>query len=171
MIKLLDILKEISATPDISAETFTKRIPFLKTFKNFSDNKRVHLQKVDYNANKEVMFGDDIIVFPQVNTVMEFYYSKDQIRENYFHNFTLKFELILMPPKDMDDLTSKILITANKMNNEKYSYRKEIMTKSETLSSEELSDVINEINGKFFAIEEYVEDLHFNIKNPLAESL
>jgi len=168
VIKLIDILKEVSATPDIAAETFIKRVPFLKMFKNFSDNKRVHLQKVDYNANKEVMFGDELIVFPQVNTVMDFYYSKDQIRENYFHNFTLKFELILMPPKDMDDLTSKILIMANKMNNEKYSYRKEIMTKSETLSAEELGDVINEINGKFFAIEEYVEDLHFDIKNPLA---
>jgi len=168
MIKLLDILKEISATPDISAETFLKRVPFLKTFKNFSDNKRVHLQKVDYNADKEVMFGDDVITFPQVNTAMDFYYSKDQIRENYFHNFTLKFELILMPPKDMDDLTSKILVMANKMNNEKYSYRKEIMSKSETLSPEELSSVINEINGKFFTIEEYAENLHFNIKNPLA---
>lgn len=168
MIKLIDILKEISATPDITAEIFLKRIPFLKTFKNFSDNRRVHFQKVDYNADKEVMFGDELMIFPQVNTVMDFYYSKDQIRENYFHNFTSKFELILMPPKDMDDLTSKILIMANKMNNEKYSYRKEIMTKSETLSPEELSDVINEINGKFFAIEEYVEDLHFDIKNPLA---
>ena len=168
MIKLIDILNEISAVLDITTETFIKRIPFLKTFENFSDNKRVHFQKVDYNANKKVMFGNDVVIFPQVNTVMNFYYSKDQIRDNYFHNFTLKFELILIPPKDMDNLTSNILIRINKMNNEKYSYKKEIISKSEILSSEELSNVINEINGKFFTIEEYVENLHFNIKNPLA---
>lgn len=168
MIKLLDILRETSATPDITADTFLKRIPFLKTFNNFSDNKRVHFQKVDYNANKKVIFGDELMIFPQVNTVMEFYYSKDQIRDNYFHNFTLKFELILMPPKDIDTLTSTILMMANKMNNKKYSYRKEIISTSEILTPEELNGVINEINGKFFAIEEYVKNLHFDIKNPLA---
>jgi hypothetical protein len=73
-----------------------------------------------------------------------------------------------MPPKDMDTLTSTILMMANKMNNKKYSYRKEIISTSEILTPEELNGVINEINGKFFAIEEYVENLHFDIKNPLA---
>jgi hypothetical protein len=168
MIKLLDMLREISVASDIDTDIFLKRIPFLKTFKNFSDNKRVHFQKVDFNANKKAMFGDELVIFPQVNTVMDFYYSKDQIRDNYFHNFTLKFELILMPPKDMDTLTSTILMMANKMNNKKYSYRKEIISTSEILTPEELNGVINEINGKFFAIEEYVENLHFDIKNPLA---
>jgi hypothetical protein len=171
MIKLIDILNEVTQTVDLTPEQFTKRIPFLKTFKNFSDDKRVFFQKVDYNKNKQIIFGDEILTFPQVNTSIEFKYYKDKIGEKYFHNFILTFELLLMPPREMDDLTQKVLILANNQNNKRLSYIKEVVTDDKDLSAEQLNKVINELNGKFFEIENYVDQQSFDIKNPLAEGI
>jgi hypothetical protein len=45
------------------------------------------------------------------------------------------------------------------------------VTDDKDLSAEQLNKVINELNGKFFEIENYVGQQSFNIKNPLAEGI
>lgn len=155
---------------DILPDVFIKRIPFLKTFNNASGNGHVLFQKVSYNKNKKIMMGDDLVEFPNVNVVIEFRYSKNQIRENFFFNFNLNTEIIITKPKDMDQLTYTVFLVATKHLNKKLSLHKEIISKSEQLTTEQLNQIVNEINGKFFQIEEFINNMSFNIKNPLDES-
>ena len=46
MIKLADLLKEGFEPIDITSEEWVRRVPFLKTFNNFSDLRKIHFQKV-----------------------------------------------------------------------------------------------------------------------------
>ena len=160
------MIKDFNISPDV----FIKRIPFLKTFNNLSRNGHVFFQKVSYNKNKKIMMGDDLFEFPNVNVVMEFKYSKNQIRENHFFNFNLDTTIIITKPKHMDQLTYTVFLVATKHLNKKLSLNKEIISKSEQLTTEQLNQIINEINGKFFQIEEFINNMSFNIKNPLDES-
>ncbi len=166
-------LEESIININVNSDLFKNRIPFLKQFKNFSEDNKVFFQKVDFNKDVDMFFGGDIINFKQVNTSIEFSYIIDKIHDNYFHMFNLKFELIIQPSDDLDDLTSKILmITFNKNINEKLSHFEEISSKNEKLNDEELNKIINIINGKFFEIENFITNkLKLNIKNPLNENI
>ena len=166
-------LEESFINVNVNSDLFKNRIPFLKQFKDFSEDNKVFFQKVDFNKDVDMFFGGDIINFKQVNTSIEFSYIIDKIHDNYFHMFNLKFELIIQPSDDLDDLTSKILmITFNKNINEKLSHFEEISSKNEKLNDEELNKIINIINGKFFEIENFITNkLKLNIKNPLNENI
>jgi hypothetical protein len=169
-------LNEATAPLDYDAEYFIHRIPFLKTFKNFSNNKKVFFQKVDYNKDVKLMVGDDIQTFPQFNTSMEFTYMKDVMSTGgYRHMFTVKNDLHIMPPATQDrqeELTFRVLIMAMKMTTEKLGYSSDIFTESPNLSDDQLNEVINGINKAYFEFEEFIQEkLRVDITNPLNENL
>ena len=156
--------------PDISAEEFVRRIPFMKKFKNVSNEHWTHLTKLDENYDVKMTIKDEIIHFKQVNTNIEFIYYKDKINDNYFYHFIIKYQLLLTQPEGMSDFSWTVLIHVNNSQNEALSFSKQIMSKNETLSDEELSKMINELNGHFFKIDDYINNLNTNIQNPLNES-
>ena len=169
-------LNEATAPLDYDAEYFIDRIPFLKTFKNFSNNKKVFFQKVDYNKDVKLMVGDDIQTFPQFNTSMEFTYMKDVMSTGgYRHMFTVKNDLHIMPPATQDrqeELTFRVLIMAMKMTTEKLGYSSDVFTESPNLSDDQLNEVINGINKAYIEFEEFIQEkLKVDITNPLDENL
>jgi hypothetical protein len=169
-------LNEATAPLDYDADYFIQRIPFLKTFKNFSNEKKVFFQKVDYNKDVKLMVGDDIQTFPQFNTSMEFTYMKDVLStDRYRHMFTVKNDLHVMPPATQDrqeELTFRVFIMALSMTTEKLDYSADIVTESPNLSDEQLNQVINGINKAYFEFEEFIQEkLRVDITNPLDEEL
>lgn len=137
---------------------FKTRVPFLKDFKFFKhdrDPSRVEAQKVSYHENVKKMFNDEIIVFPQFNVSSEFIFYKQKIGDNVFYNFILKNDFHIMQPKNIDDLTFKVLVMATKQITKKLSYQKEIMVKEgEQLKQSDLNEIINQLNKKMFEVEE-----------------
>jgi len=175
-IKTMMRLNEAVASLDYDADYFIQRIPFLKTFENFSNEKKVFFQKVDYNNDVKLMVGDDIQTFPQFNTSMEFSYMKDVISTGgYRHMFTVKNDLHVMPPNTQDrkdELTFRVLIMAMNMATEKMNYHGDIVTESPNLSEEQLNQVINNINRTYFEFENFIsEKLRVDITNPLDENM
>jgi hypothetical protein len=67
-------------------------------------------------------------------------------------------KIYIQTPKDMSNLEALTFRLAYKQVSENYSYTKEIyLGENEELTKEELDRVINEINGKFFAFEQFTE--------------
>jgi hypothetical protein len=175
-IKNMMKLNEATAPLDYDADYFIRRIPFLKTFKNFSNEKKVFFQKVDYNENIQLMVGDDLVTFPQFNTSMEFTYMKDSISTGgYRHMFTVKNDLNIMPPRTDDrkeELTFRVFTMAMKMTTEKMEYRGDIVTETPNLTEDQINKVINEINRTYFEFENFIsEKLRVDITNPLDENM
>lgn len=156
---------------DIEPSELIRRIPFMKKFKNISDDRKIHLIKEDFNQNKKIMAADELFLFEQVNTFIDFSYMRQQINDNFLFNINIKTQVLFTQPKGMDDLTFKVLQLTNKMTNEKFSLSKEIMSKEKHLSQEQWSQIINEINGVFFKIEDYFTNMSFDVKNPLSENI
>jgi mRNA-degrading endonuclease RelE of RelBE toxin-antitoxin system len=175
-IKNMMRLVEATVQLDYDANYFIRRIPFLKTFKNFSNNKKIFFQKIDYNENVQLMVGDDLVTFPQFNTSMEFTYMKDSISTGgYRHMFFVKNDLHIMPPQTKDrqeELTFRVLLMAMKMATEKMEYRGDIITENPNLTEEQISEVINGINKAYFDFETFIQEkLNVNITNPLNETI
>jgi hypothetical protein len=147
-----------------SPELFLKRIPFLKTFKNFSNQKQIFFQKVIFNENVKLVLGDDIQVFPQMNTSAEFTFMSTKINDYNRFDITIKNNVHLMKPEGMDDLMFKVFNMAMKMKMDKISYSKDIVQR-ELLSTQQLDELINNANESFFKFEEFTNGL--NVKNPL----
>jgi hypothetical protein len=136
-----------------------KRVPFIKEYKIFKHpryDERLEAQKFKFNNDVTVMMGDEIITFPQLNILSEIIYDEHKINENTFHYFTIKNDISVMPPDDMDDLTRRVIVHVFKMQSDKISYSKEIMVKTgDNIPAEELDKIINEMNGNLFKLEEY----------------
>ncbi|MFA5075781.1 MAG: hypothetical protein WC436_06815 [Candidatus Babeliales bacterium] len=148
-------------------DVLIKRIPFLKEytiFKNTRDEDRLSAQRVVYNKDVKVVMADKILEFPQYNISSEIVYYPHKINENTFHNFIIKNEFHMTQPKDMDDLTFRVFLMAKKQLEEKLSYRKDVMVKSnEDIPENELDKIINEMNRVLFKIEEFSKKHHFNL--------
>lgn len=175
-IKSIMRLDEVTAKLDYTPDYFIKRIPFLKIFKNFSNDNKVFFQKVDYNKNVKLMVGDDLVTFPQFNTSMEFIYMKDIVSTgNYRHMFTVKNDLHIVPPQTNDkqeELTFRVLLISLRSITEKMEYRGDINTKEPNLTDEQLNEVINGINKAYFEFEAFINDkLKVDITNPLDENV
>jgi hypothetical protein len=175
-IKTMMRLDEAITSLDYNADYFIQRIPFLKTFNNFSNEKKVFFQKVDYNKNVKLMVGDDPQTFPQFNVSMEFTYMKDTMSTGgYRHMFTVKNDLHIMPPTTQDrqeELTFRVFIMAMKMTTEKLGYNVDVFTESSNLSDDQLNQVINGINKTYFEFEDFIQEkLRVDITNPLGEAL
>ncbi len=147
-------------------DVLLKRIPFLKEYKIFKhprDEKRLEAQRLIYNENVKVMMGDDILNFPQYNVSSTVTYYPHEIYDNKFHHFIIKNRFHARQPKEMDDLTFRVFLTAKKQLEEKLSYSKEIMTKNdEEIPKDELDKIINEMNGILFKFEEFTDKHSIN---------
>ena len=138
-------------------EYFKKRIPFLKDFNFFKHHRyksRVEAQRFSFHENVKKVFKGDIYTFPQFNVSSEFIFDKQKIDDNIFYNFSLKNDFHMMQPKNVDDLTFKILLMATKQISKQLSYQKEIMVKEgQEINPAELDKIINDLNGKLFEFE------------------
>lgn len=138
-----------------------KRIPFLKEYNIFDhprDKKRLESQRVIFNENVKVKMGNDILTFPQYNVSSEVIYYPHRIDDYTFHNFIIKNQFHTMQPKEMDDITFRVFLYAKKQLEEMLSYNKEIMVKNgEEIPNNELDEIINEMNGNLFKIEEFTK--------------
>jgi hypothetical protein len=156
---------------DLTPEYFMQRVPFFKTYHNNSTPKAVGFQKCVYNSNVEIYTpntkeGDETYVFPHFNTCSQFTYSKWELNGKNQYVFSLKQEIIMSKPANMDSFLYTVMNIANRAVDEKYSYNKEFLIPGE-LPPADMDMVINEINGKLFHFEEYVmEKLPANVQNP-----
>ena len=144
-----------------------ERIPFLKDyniFKSPRDENRLEAQRVIYNENVKVFMGEEILTFPQYNVSSEITYYPHKVYENTFHNFIITNSFHAMQPKEMDDLIFRVFLLAKKQLGENLSYNKEIMVKDgEEISKTELDEIINEMNGVLFKIEEFTKKHSINL--------
>ena len=156
--RLFEIIGKIDPNFNIPInKQLTNRIPFLKEqniFENTPDY--FNAQKISDNFNYTIFIGEDMVTFKQYNLVSEIHYSKRQIHDNIFYNFSVKNSFYYDIPKEIDNLTMTVFIHAVKMMADKLSYRKEIMLKEdEPFNSTMLSEVINDINKTIYEFEEY----------------
>ena len=170
--KLIKIINEIllEHLNDNDIQLIIKRIPFLKNFelvqrKTEGDFKNYILRNISLNSNHKLNMGDDIIIeFSQYTVVTEFVYYKKIIDPYVFHNFILRTEIYFNKPENIDDLTFRILILANKQQQAHLSYNKEIRIKeNEPFPNDTLDIIINEINKKFFELESFGEKNHLKV--------
>jgi hypothetical protein len=173
--KTLMSLNENTVPVNLTPEYLKERIPFLKSFNDFSNENRINMQKIVYNQNVNMKLGDNILEFEQFNTSLEFYYSIYEMNpERYRISFTLKNRFWAMPPNDNrqeDQLQHIVLLMALEQMEKKLSYTYDEIKPNPTLSPEELNQVINNLNKCFFEFEDYVmNQMNVDVKNPLDET-
>ena len=167
----------------VTEEYLKKRIPFLKHLEtSVTDERdgdlRIQFQNVTYNQNVEyVNYKTDPpteLKFKQYNTVLELYYYEYKMggsrNENprYRYAIGLRFEIPLSFEDGGDELFEHIYRLANKQVTEKLSYNNDVITESPTVPKEFMDESVNQILKRFFEIEEWIENLPMDIKNPLA---
>jgi hypothetical protein len=141
-----------------------KRIPFLKEYNILENNpNRLKTQRLVFN-HIIIKLDNNLIKFDQYNVSSEIIFTEYKINDNVFYNFNLKNQFHIMKPNDMDDLLFRVYQMATKQLSDKLSYSKEIMLKENIPFDEStLSNIINDINGKLFEIEEYTNKMHISL--------
>jgi hypothetical protein len=168
---------------EITEEYLKKRIPFLKYLKTSvtderNGNVRIQFQDVTYNQNVGyVSYKTDPpteLNFRQYNTVLELYYYKDIMggprSENprYRYAIGLRFEIPMAFEKGGDEMFEQIYRLANRQITEKLSYSNQEISENDEPSKEFMDESVNQILKRFFEVEDYIQNLPFEIKNPLA---
>ena len=160
--------------PDLSPEYLLKRIPFLSSFKNLSNDQRIRFDKTVENTNAQFVIKDNIYTFENVTTSSEFYYSIEQMdAQRYRFVFKLTNRYWFRPPTYNDKNEQLAFITfiqAMKQMEDKLSYDFDQVTNSNVLPEETVNSIINNINKAFFEFESYTED-QLHLKNPLNEDV
>lgn len=181
--KNYNMVNEVEDKPfKVTEEYLKKRIPFLKYLKTSvteerHGNLRIQFQDVTYNQNVEyVNYKTDPpteVMFKQYNTVLEFYYYQDRMggptSENPRYRYTIgfRFELPMMFGNNDDELFERVFRLATKQMTEKLSYDNYEISESPEPSKDFMDESVNEITKRFFQIEEWIEKLPMDIKNPL----
>lgn len=142
-----------------------KRIPFIKEYDVYEKNEnKLNAQRIVYNEDVIFFMKDEILNFPIFNVVSEIKYYKHEINDKTFYYFNILNSFPISKPKDMDDLTFQVFIMAKKQLEKNMSYRKEIMINhKEPLPKEILNQIINDMNGNLFKLEEFTEDHYINL--------
>lgn len=164
--RLFEVFEKIDPTFKTTIpNTLLKRIPFLKDYNIFiNESNRLQAQRVVYNPNVKIYMGDKVYNFEQYNVSSELFYYTQHIHDNIFHNFILKNKFHLTKPDEMDELLFRVFLAALKIQEEKLSYRKEIIVKEdERLNEVTMSTIINDINKKMFEIEEFTSKHKINL--------
>lgn len=151
-------------TVDITPDELMRRVPFLKTFKNFSDKTRLQFQKVTNNENVELYNKDgEAILFKQFNLSSEFNYSIVDMYDGR-HRFmvSLKHQTWLMPPEVNDreqELFYRVMTMAMTKQMESLGYSYDEVLEQETLTEELWNEIINKLNESFFKLENYLDEV------------
>jgi predicted GNAT family acetyltransferase len=149
---------------DINSETMVKRVPFLKTFNNFSNKEKIMFQKVTYTKDVELYVKDsEPLFFKQFNLSSELHYTVVDMGDNR-HRFSLSLvhQTWLMPPdvKDREqELTYRVLTMAMQKQMESFDYRFDEVLEQDALTEEQWNQIINKLNESFFKLENYLEDV------------
>jgi hypothetical protein len=155
---------------NLPSDYFLKRIPFLKSFDDFSDQKHIFFTKKSYNKNVSVMNGSNLFKFKMLNISIEFYYyTYRPNKNNQLFNIILSTKFYPTFDRDTDDITKNVLIQTFRLIEQKLSYSQELISKTDSLPDNEMDRIINEVNKKFFELEEYVND-KMKLNNPLDET-
>ena len=163
--RLFEIISKLDPNFNISInKQLMNRIPFLKEYNVFVNTPdRLDAQKITNNVDHVIFFGQEMVTFKQYNLVSEVSYTKHQIRDNIFYNFSVKNSFYYDIPKELDNLTIMVYVQVVKMMSEKLSYHKEIrLNESETFNSTLLSEVVNDMNKTIYEFEEYANK--YNLK-------
>jgi hypothetical protein len=163
---VMGLLNE-SKIEDHIKDLLIKRIPFLKEYNIFEhprDPRRLETQRIVYNKNVQVVMKDEIATFPQLNVSSEVYYYPHEINDITFHYFGIKNDFHPMPPEDMDELTRRIIFYMFNAFRDKMSYSAEIMVRDgEEFPMDRFDEIINEMNGNLFQIEEYTQKYRIDL--------
>jgi hypothetical protein len=179
-----NMVNEIQDKPiKVTEEYLKKRIPLLKYLKTSvtsgeENNLRIQFQDVTYNEN--VVYTNyktdppTELNFRQYNTVLEFYYYEHTMggsrneTPRYRYTIGLRFEIPMMFEKGGDELFEKVFRLATQQITEKLSYSNDEITERSSPSKEFMDESVNQIIKRFFQIEEWIEKLPINIKDPLS---
>jgi len=166
---LKQLLRENFEFGDITPNYLINRIPFLKDYELFT-HQPIRSQPINFKLDKNVgtenvmlKNGDDIIKIPLISLHSECGYYKnvgfyDNKPSGGSHEFYLKNNIYFRAPEDMSSLEAMSYRMIYKHIGENFSYSDTLYFKdSEIITKEELDRVINEINRKFFAFEEFSE--------------
>jgi len=151
-------------TVDMAPEELIRRVPFLRHFKNYSDDTRLKFQHMTYNENVELYNPDgEPILFKQFNLSSEFNYSVVDIYDGR-HRFmlSLKHQTWLMPPEIKEPeqaLLYRVMTMAMTKQMESFDYTYDEVLEQETLTKEQWNEIINNINKSFIELEEYLDDV------------
>lgn len=155
-----EFLNEDYSTQNIK-HILLKRIPFLKEYDIFEhprNNDRLEAKKISYNENVNFLIGNDVVNFPIFNISSEVTYYPHKVYENNFHLFIIKNSFHVKKPDSMVDLEYKVFLHGLKQVGQNLSYSKEIVVKDdEKIPKEKLDNVINEMNGVLFDIENFTQ--------------
>lgn len=165
--QVMGVLNE-SRIEDHIKDLLIKRIPFLKEyniFENPRDPNRLEAQRVVYNKDVQVVMKDEIATFPQLNVSSEVYYYPHKIDEDItFHYFGIKNDFHPIPPEDIDELTRRVIFYMFNALRDTMSYSAEIMVRDgEGFPMERFNEIINEMNGNLFQIEEYTQKYRIDL--------
>lgn len=151
-------------TVDITPDELMRRVPFLKTFNNFSDKTRIQFQKVTNNKNVELYNKDgESVLFKQFNLSSEFNYSIVDMYDGR-HRFmvSLRHQTWLMPPETKDreqELFYRVMTMAMTKQMESLGYSYDEVFEQETLTEEQWNEIINKLNESFFKLENYLDEV------------
>jgi hypothetical protein len=160
--------ESVNQDKQLTPEYIVKRIPFLKTFNNFSNDKAVFFQKVIYNSNVKMKIGDDIATFSQLNTSSEFTYFFERMNNDRLrYSFSVSNEFHPTKPDGMDNLMFRVFIMALNMQEKNLSYSTEII-QANPITPEQLNEIFNKCNEAFFKFENFTDKL--DVQNPLDET-
>lgn len=168
-------LNENFMPPDLTPEYIQKRVPFVKSFHDHSNDKMVRFDKIVNNPRVTIEIGGDFITIDNITTTSSLVYSRNQMdKERYRITFVVANNFWLTPPQyqsPKDQLNFMVYRKALEQMEKQLSYTFDEVIKSPTLPEDHLDKIINEINGKFFEFEEYVSQNFGQLKNPLDESI
>ena len=148
----------------MAPEELIRRVPFLRHFKNYSDDTRLKFQHMTYNENVELYNPDgEPILFKQFNLSSEFNYSVVDMYDGR-HRFmlSLKHQTWLMPPEIKEPeqaLLYRVMTMAMTKQMESFDYTYDEVLEQETLTKEQWNEIINNINKSFIELEEYLDDV------------
>ena len=158
------LIRENLEWGDVTPEYLINRIPFLKDYELFtyepSRSQPIHFnltRNVGFE-NVELGFGDNLVTMPAISIVSKFSYYQHRSSTGFGHIFVLDNNMYVRTPEDMSSVEAMAFRLIYKHTGENYSYSEEIyLNENEELTKEELDRVINEINRKFFAFEEFTD--------------
>ena len=142
-----------------------KRVPFLKEYNVWEDPNKLQAQKIEYYENVTLYNKNgEPHTFKQYNIASNFHYFVSDMggnRKRYI--FTLKNEFIMLKDNDMDEIRFRVFLAAQKMMNEKLSYSEDVIIDLDEemgLRKDKFNEIINNINGKFFEVEEFANNIN-----------
>ena len=148
---------------------FINRIPFLKDFEvqyapdDFVHERMPQIVKMVYTKEVKdvtVAHPDQMITFPKVVVIGEFYYYPHKAHgwDYTIHNLNVKCSISLFDDPNIDKLTNKVMQAAMGMQMEQISSSNEVLVyDEEDFHSNKWDEAINDANRALYQLEEFIQ--------------